>query len=225
MKRICSIEGCGSPRLARGWCSKHYQRWQSKGNAGWEPPAHCTIADCERPVYGYGWCNAHYARWRRHGNHAADTPLRAQDAETTFLANTERRGDCLAWTGDMSSRGYGRITVDGKRIGAHRYSWERANGPIPDGSLIDHICHTTACVEPTHLRTASAAGNMQNRSGAQKNSTTGARNVYRRGEKFLVQIVKDRQAHCLGTYPTIEQAAAVAEAARRDLFGAYAGKG
>jgi hypothetical protein len=25
--RPCSIEGCVSPSKARGWCSKHYQRW------------------------------------------------------------------------------------------------------------------------------------------------------------------------------------------------------
>ena len=26
--RACSIEGCNTKHLARGWCSKHYQRWR-----------------------------------------------------------------------------------------------------------------------------------------------------------------------------------------------------
>ena len=26
--RICSIDGCGKPHLARGWCSAHYERWR-----------------------------------------------------------------------------------------------------------------------------------------------------------------------------------------------------
>lgn len=26
--RICSIEGCGKPVIARGWCLAHYRRWQ-----------------------------------------------------------------------------------------------------------------------------------------------------------------------------------------------------
>ena len=31
-KRICSIEGCGKPHEARGWCKRHYLRWKRHGN-------------------------------------------------------------------------------------------------------------------------------------------------------------------------------------------------
>lgn len=31
-KRICSIENCGNPHLARGWCCAHYNRWQKHGS-------------------------------------------------------------------------------------------------------------------------------------------------------------------------------------------------
>jgi hypothetical protein len=34
---ICSIDGCEKPVQARGWCSKHYKRWNERGdplNAG-----------------------------------------------------------------------------------------------------------------------------------------------------------------------------------------------
>lgn len=30
--RTCSIEGCTSTVRARGWCSKHYQRWKANGD-------------------------------------------------------------------------------------------------------------------------------------------------------------------------------------------------
>lgn len=30
--RICSINGCQSPVNARGWCRKHYKRWQAHGD-------------------------------------------------------------------------------------------------------------------------------------------------------------------------------------------------
>ena len=33
MRKICSIDGCDRPVFnARGWCSRHYQRWRSSGN-------------------------------------------------------------------------------------------------------------------------------------------------------------------------------------------------
>ena len=30
--RLCSIPGCGKPRLARGWCSAHWHRWRRNGD-------------------------------------------------------------------------------------------------------------------------------------------------------------------------------------------------
>lgn len=29
---VCKIDGCGNPLLARGWCSKHWQRWSKTGD-------------------------------------------------------------------------------------------------------------------------------------------------------------------------------------------------
>lgn len=34
---------------------------------------------------------------------------------------------------------------------AHRVAWEIANGPIPDGLVIDHLCGIPRCVNPSHL--------------------------------------------------------------------------
>lgn len=30
--RTCSIDGCGKPHQAKGWCGKHYQSWQKYGD-------------------------------------------------------------------------------------------------------------------------------------------------------------------------------------------------
>ena len=34
----CSIKGCGKPHRARGWCTKHYARWQRQGDTIRRPP-------------------------------------------------------------------------------------------------------------------------------------------------------------------------------------------
>src|SRR5690625_2170271 len=35
--QICSIDGCPQRKVARGWCSKHYRRWQRHND-----PLGCT---------------------------------------------------------------------------------------------------------------------------------------------------------------------------------------
>ncbi len=34
---------------------------------------------------------------------------------------------------------------------AHRFSYELANGPIPEGLQIDHLCRNRGCVRPDHM--------------------------------------------------------------------------
>ena len=148
------------------------------------------------------------------------------DPATAFNTRTERRGDCLVWTGSTDTDGYGRLSVDGKWTRAHRYAWEQEHGKIPPRGQIDHRCWNRACVEITHLRLATNAENVRNGSGARPtNRSTGARNVYPKGKKFRVQIVKDGKSYRFGVYDTIEAASAVAEEKRQELFGEFAGRG
>lgn len=147
-----------------------------------------------------------------------------RDPEETFARRTRREGECLVWTGVLVGRGYGRFTVEGKAVMAHRYAWERVNGPVPEGMVVDHICHNKSCVEIAHLRLATPGQNSANRSGAQKShKSTGVRNVYPNKKGFRVTICKGRKLHHFGTYPTLDEAAKVADEKRREMFGEYAG--
>lgn len=181
----------------------------------------CSVDGCDRAVTARGLCNMHYLRVRKTGTADSRQP-RFTDAEEAFAFRTERRGECLIWTGSKNDRGYGQITVNGKRVKAHRYAWERAHGKLPAGVLVDHRDHCDpACVEVTHLRVATKAENNQNRNGGNQGSKTGVRNVKPNGKGFQVN-VRDQY---LGTFETVEEAAQVAEVARKQMFKDYAGRG
>jgi hypothetical protein len=74
-ERTCSIEGCESPVNAKGWCKKHYARWQRTGDPlatlrgikSAARPTVCTVDGCDNVVNAHGWCKKHYDRWLRTG--------------------------------------------------------------------------------------------------------------------------------------------------------------
>ena len=92
---------------------------------------------------------------------------------------------------------------------------------------LDHICHNRKCVNVEHLRLATPAQNTYNKSGAQRSSSTGVRNVsYRKkGNCFDVGVMKNGVSYRVHGLKSLDEASAVAEKIRGDLFGAYAGKG
>jgi len=53
---------------------------------------------------------------------------------------------CLEWTHDSDHHGYGRLSVGGKKVAAHRFAWELAHGPIPAGMYVLHRCDNPPCV-------------------------------------------------------------------------------
>ncbi len=69
---------------------------------------------------------------------------------------------CWLWMGSTRSGGYGGFHVGGTtKVGAHRYAYERANGPIPHGLWVLHRCDTPTCVRPDHLFLGTAIDNYR----------------------------------------------------------------
>jgi hypothetical protein len=73
---------------------------------------------------------------------------------------------CHYWVGSLNTGGYGKIKIQGRTVRAHRFAYERHNGPIPPGLHVLHSCHTPCCVNPNHLRVGTPADNMKDMADA-----------------------------------------------------------
>lgn len=71
--------------------------------------------------------------------------------EERFFERVEFSDNCWNWKGWSTREGYGQISIHGKCVMAHRWSYEMLVRPIPKGLVIDHLCRNPSCVNPDHL--------------------------------------------------------------------------
>lgn len=74
---------------------------------------------------------------------------------------TEPNSGCWLWLGHLDSLGYGRVRIQGRSVGAHRYFYSMYKGSIPEGLHVLHVCDVRCCVNPNHLFLGSHSDNMQ----------------------------------------------------------------
>lgn len=113
---------------------------------------HCIAPGCTNPPRGKrSLCSMHASRFRRHKSF--DVPQLTDDQR--FDAKVLRGEGCWTWLPARNRGRHGNFSVwrDGKAytVLAHRYAYERANGPITDDLWVLHKCDNPICVRPDHL--------------------------------------------------------------------------
>lgn len=101
----------------------------------------------------------------------------------------DHRGGCWVWTGTRIG-GYGRLTVAGRTMLAHRYFFTITIGPIPTGMKVLHSCDNPPCVNPSHLWLGTQAENI-------RDMVVKGRRTWEKGEKAPTAKLTNAQARAI----------------------------
>lgn len=180
----------------------------------------CDIDGCGRKHNARGLCLMHVSRLRKTGSTETSRPSFKTPEEAFAYRTKSVDSGCIEWTGAKTSTGYGHMAIAGKHHKAHRYAWERVNGRIPAGIMVDHLCHNPVCVNVDHLRLVTNAENGQNRRGAATGSKSGIRGVHwdRSARRWKALVWLEGVQHLGGYFTSKEEAGAVAADMRRKLL-------
>ena len=179
----------------------------------------CSFDGCFRVHESTGLCKLHAAQNRRGRPLKAIRPS-AMNFSDRFFGMVDKTDFCWNWTGSKSGTGYGNVRMDGKVTPAHRASYILAHGEIPDGKLLDHICHNTLCVNPAHLRAVSHKQNMENKRAAYSSSKSGVLGVnwHAKSRKWVASVSHNKRRMHVGYFADLEEAKRAVIAKRNELF-------
>ncbi len=107
-------------------------------------------------------CKAHSLIWAVENA----SKKRRETFEERFWAQKEIDEDgCWLWTGNTDRRGYGILSVPGKKYNqkAHRVAYELTHGDFQKDLLVCHECDKPGCINPKCLWLGTGMDNMVDR--------------------------------------------------------------
>lgn len=121
-ERTCTIDGCNSSAVARGWCDKHYRRWRRHGDP---TIAGRIVGDDRKRFFSHVAKGGPDDCWLWEGSHNA--PRYGTPYGTFRYQGRTRPAHLVA------------------------YLLTHGPDSVPAGRVLDHLCRVTLCVNPAHL--------------------------------------------------------------------------
>lgn len=139
----------------------------------------------------------HSRKWHRKGFKHGWAP-----AEVRFWGHVAKSETCWEWNSSSQENEYGSLSVGGRKVKAHRFSWELHFGPITGGLYVLHRCDNKRCVKPDHLFLGTNQDNILDASAKGRLRPHGCaiRTACRKGHEYSdgsFHLTKDGYRKCL----------------------------